>query len=63
MPAFGAWEYEVLEHTFDVTDFLSNMLVAPFSRQEFSRRNAKRKLRESLITSLRQQFMTPLSEK
>jgi alpha-L-arabinofuranosidase len=23
MPTFGAWEYEVLEHTFDVTDFLS----------------------------------------
>ena len=23
MPTFGAWEYEVLEHTFDVADFLS----------------------------------------
>jgi alpha-L-arabinofuranosidase len=23
MPTFGAWEYEVLEHTFEVTDFLS----------------------------------------
>jgi alpha-N-arabinofuranosidase len=23
MPTFGAWEYEVLEHTFDVTDFIS----------------------------------------
>jgi len=23
MPTFGAWEYEVLEHTFDATDFVS----------------------------------------
>ena len=23
MPTFGAWEYEVLEHTFEETDFLS----------------------------------------